>query len=129
MVASRYNRVGQTARRVLTVLERGQYFGESGVLTYFNGGGKGSGGPPAVTEQFSLFAATHVELLVLRRKHYNIIEMQVVEDSRGVLFASFAALCCIVLVHTGIFPSVDGNKATHKGVGRILRIIGSGKAV
>lgn len=68
----------QTARRVLTVLESGEYFGESGVLTYFNGGGsKASTAPPAVTEQFSLVAGTNVELLVLRRKHYNIIEMQV----------------------------------------------------
>lgn len=67
----------QTSRRVLAVLESGEYFGESGVITYFNGGGRGQGGPPPIVEQFSLVASTHVELLLLRRKHYNIIEMQV----------------------------------------------------
>ena len=59
------------------MLESGSYFGESGVLTFFNGGGKGSAAPPPVVEQFTLVAGTHVELLVIRRKHFNIIEMQV----------------------------------------------------
>lgn len=67
----------QTARRVLTVLESGEYFGESGVLTYFKGGSKASAAPPPVTERFSIVARTNVELLVLRRKHFNIIEMPV----------------------------------------------------
>lgn len=67
----------QTARRVLTVLEAGEYFGESGILTVFNGAGKGPAAPPPVTEQFSLVAGTNVELLFLRPKQYSIIEIQV----------------------------------------------------
>ncbi|CAM9770387.1 unnamed protein product, partial [Ectocarpus sp. 12 AP-2014] len=71
--------VYKTARRVLTVLESGEYFGESGVLTYFNGGSKSSAAVPPVTEQFCLVARTSVEMLVLRRKHFNIIEMPMLE--------------------------------------------------
>ncbi|CAM9351872.1 unnamed protein product [Ectocarpus fasciculatus] len=71
--------VYKTARRVLTVLESGEYFGESGVLTYFNGGSKSSAAVPSVTEQFCLVARTSVEMLVLRRKHFNIIEMPMLE--------------------------------------------------
>lgn len=67
----------QAARKVLTVLESGEYFGESGVLTYFNGGSKASATAPPVTEQFCLVARTAVEMLVLRRKHFNIIEKPV----------------------------------------------------
>lgn len=59
------------------MLESGEYFGESGVITYFNGGGKATANLPPVTEQFSLVAGTSVELLVLRRKHFNIIEVPV----------------------------------------------------
>ncbi|CAN0383849.1 unnamed protein product, partial [Pylaiella littoralis] len=79
--------VYKTARRVLTVLERGQYFGESGVLTYFNGGNKASAAAPPMTEQFCLVARTGVEMLVLRRKHFNIIEIPMLE----VLKANYAA--------------------------------------
>ncbi|CAM9437419.1 unnamed protein product [Ectocarpus sp. 6 AP-2014] len=71
--------VYKTARRVLTVLESGEYFGESGVLTYFNGGSKSSAAAPPVTEQFCLVARTSVEMLVLRRQHFNIIAMPMLE--------------------------------------------------
>lgn len=59
------------------MLESGEYFGESGVLTYFNGGSKASSTASLVTEQYSLVARTTVEMLVLRRKHFNIIEIPV----------------------------------------------------
>lgn len=59
------------------MMESGEYFGESGVLTYFNGGNKASSAIPPVTEQFCVVARTGVEMLVLRRKHFNIIEIPV----------------------------------------------------
>lgn len=61
------------------MLESGEYFGESGVLTYFNGGSKASSTAPPMTEQFCFVARTSVEMLVLRRKHFNIIEIPVIE--------------------------------------------------
>eukprot|EP00752_Nemacystus_decipiens_P012745 g11286.t1 len=71
--------VYKTARRVLTVLESGEYFGESGVLTYFNGGSKASSTATPLTEQFCFVARTSVEMLVLRRKHFNFIEIPMLE--------------------------------------------------
>lgn len=64
------------------MLESGEYFGESGVLTYFNGGSKASSTAPPLTEQFCFVARTSVEMLVLRRKHFNIIEISVTERDR-----------------------------------------------
>lgn len=68
------------------MLESGEYFGESGVLTYFNGGSKASSTAPPMTEQFCFVARTSVEMLVLRRKHFNIIEIPV--NERGLFFLS-----------------------------------------
>lgn len=61
------------------MLESGEYFGESGVLSYFNGGSKASSTAAPTTEQFCFVARTSVEMLVLRRKHFNIIEIPVTE--------------------------------------------------
>lgn len=59
------------------MLESGEYFGESGVLTFFNGGNKASSTAAPVTEKFCLVARTNVEMLVIRRKHFNIIDLPV----------------------------------------------------
>ena len=55
---------------MLAVLESGEYFGESGVLAFFKEGNKAK-------EQFCVVAGTNVEMLVLQRKHFHIIDMQV----------------------------------------------------
>lgn len=59
------------------MLESGEYFGESGVIAFFKSGNKASSAVNLVTEQFYIVAGTHVELLVLRRKHFNVIDMPV----------------------------------------------------
>lgn len=83
------------------MLESGEYFGESGVITFSNGGSKATAAQPAVTEQFSLVAGTNVELLVLRRKHFNIIEMPVSLLCTAIITAtvSSATQTCKVFVH------------------------------
>lgn len=59
------------------MLESGEYFGESGVLAFFSGSSKAAAAAHPTVEQFSFVAGTNVELLVLRGKHFNIIEIPV----------------------------------------------------
>ncbi|CAN0345680.1 unnamed protein product, partial [Discosporangium mesarthrocarpum] len=70
------NVVYKTEKRILTTLEAGEYFGESGVLTFAK---RGKGGHSQVLENFTVLAGTNVEALMLRSKHYNVINIQVLE--------------------------------------------------